>query len=65
MTKPLTIYKSDTEITKCQIGIPITRQLESIFRMIPEEELLKALKGIPPRFGSKAFSNLAIVYLMG
>jgi transposase len=44
MTKPLTIYKSDTEQTECQDIAPITKQLESVFGMIPEDELLKALK---------------------
>jgi transposase len=44
MTKPLTIYKSDTELTECQDIAPITKQLESVFRTIPEEDLLKALK---------------------
>lgn len=44
MTNPLTIYKSGTEPIKCQDGVPITRQLESLFNTIPEEELLKALK---------------------
>jgi transposase len=44
VTNPLTIYKSDTEPIKCQDGVPITRQLESLFNTIPEEELLKALK---------------------
>ena len=44
MTKALTVYKSDTEQTKCQDGIPIARQLKVIFDAIPEEDLLKALK---------------------
>ena len=44
MTNHLTVYKSDTEPTKCQDGIPITRQLNALFNALPEEELLKALK---------------------
>ena len=44
MTKPLTITNFDTEQAKSQDDIPIVRKLESVFNVIPEEELLKALK---------------------
>ena len=44
MTNHLTVYKSDTEPTECQDGIPITRQLNALFNAIPEEELVKALR---------------------
>jgi len=44
VTNHLTIYKSDIGLEKCQDIAPITRQLESLFNIIPEDELLKALK---------------------
>ena len=44
MTNHLTIYKSDTQRTKCQDGIPVARRLQALFNTIPEEELLRALK---------------------
>ena len=39
MTKPPTTYYYNTSVTT-----PATRQLDALFKTIPEEELLKALK---------------------
>ena len=44
MTKPLTICSSSTKVTKSQDTPPVVRQLNAIFRVIPEEELLSTLK---------------------
>ena len=45
MTNHLTIYKCDTSQVKCQDdALPLARQLKALFDVIPEEELLKALK---------------------
>jgi len=44
MKKPPTIYNGAIEQTKSQDGIPIARQLEALFNIIPEDDLLKALK---------------------
>ena len=35
MTNHLATYKSDTEHTECQVGIPIVKQLNAIFRAVP------------------------------
>jgi transposase len=44
VTKVLTISSVGIKPPKCQEPIPIARQLEAIFNVIPEEGLLKALK---------------------
>jgi transposase len=44
VTKPLTLYKSDTKEAICQDDTPVVRQLKTIFEAIPDGELLKALK---------------------
>ena len=44
MTNHPTTFSIDTNQTKCQDIVPIARQLQSLFNVIPEQELLKALK---------------------
>ncbi len=44
MKKPLTISNYTAEQVKSQDTIPIGKQLTAIFKVIPEDELLKALK---------------------
>jgi len=44
VTQPLTIFNIATKQAKSQESVPIARQLEALFNMIPEEKLLKALK---------------------
>jgi transposase len=44
VTKPPTVINYDTESPKSQDTTPVVRQLESVFRVIPEEHLLKSLK---------------------
>lgn len=44
MTKPPTVINYDTQYAKSQDAIPVIKQLVSIFKVIPEEHLLKSLK---------------------
>ena len=55
MTNPLTTSINSTDSQYCQDTPPIVKQLLALFRTIPEEELLKALK--PYYAGRLGYTN--------